>query len=185
MAGGPDEAPHPGADGVDGYQLTNEELQSLNEELQSANEELETAKEEMQSTNEELTTLNAELQTRNAELARVSDDMSNLLAATEIAILFLDRDLRIQRYTPAMLRLVPLIPTDVGRPLTDLATSLFDTDLAAKARAVYESLESQEDTLRDREGRQLRMRIAPYRTIENRIEGVVLTFADVSGMSAS
>ena len=119
---------------------TNEELQSVNEELQSTNEELETSKEELQSTNEELSTVNSELQNKVDELSKSSNDMNNLLAATEIASIFLDTNLRIKRYTPPAANIIKLIQTDIGRPIGDLNTSFPLVDLADRARRVLQDL---------------------------------------------
>src|SRR6185295_5916337 len=119
---------------------TNEELQSTNEELQSTNEELTTSKEEMQSLNEELQTVNTELQAKVDELSRTSNDMKNLLNSTEIATLFLDNDLNVRRFTPQATRIIQLIPGDVGRPITDLASDLLYPELSADAREVLQRL---------------------------------------------
>ncbi len=118
------------------FRSTNEELQSTNEELQSTNEELTTSKEEMQSMNEELQTVNAELQAKVDELSRASDDMKNLLNSTDIATLFLDKDLNVRRFTPQATKIIKLIPADMGRPITDLASDLSYPDLADDAREV-------------------------------------------------
>jgi transcriptional regulator with PAS, ATPase and Fis domain len=158
----------------------NEELQSTNEELQSTNEELTTSKEEMQSMNEELQTLNQELQGKVQELSRASNDMRNLLDSTEIAVLFLDEALNVRRFTPAATTVFKLIESDVGRPLTDLASHLAYPDLCDDAREVLRSLVFKEKTAASRDGRWLRVRIMPYRTIDNRIDGVVITLTTVS-----
>jgi two-component system CheB/CheR fusion protein len=163
--------------------VKNEELQSTNEELQSTNEELTTSKEEMQSMNEELQTLNAELNAKVDDLSRASNDMKNLLDSTAIAVLFLDEDLHVRRFTPQAAKLIRLIPGDVGRPLADLATTLDYPALYDDAREVLRTLVFQETTVDAREGRRFTVRIMPYRTSDNRIDGVVITF--VSGSAAT
>ena len=158
----------------------NEELQSTNEELQSTNEELTTSKEEMQSMNEELQTLNAELQTKLDELSRASNDMKNLLDSTDIATLFLDRDLNVRRFTPQATKIIKLIPADVGRPITDLASELRYPELAEDARTVLRTLATAEKAIGARGGRWFTVRVMPYRTLDDRIDGVVITFADIT-----
>jgi two-component system CheB/CheR fusion protein len=158
----------------------NEELQSTNEELQSTNEELTTSKEEMQSLNEELQTLNAELQAKVDDLSRASDDMKNLLDSTDIATLFLDRDLLVRRFTPRTTHFIKLIPGDVGRPITDLVLDLDYSTLASDVRNVLRSLDSTEKSATASDGRWFTVRIMPYRTMDDRIDGVVITFADIT-----
>jgi two-component system, chemotaxis family, CheB/CheR fusion protein len=158
---------------------TNEELQSTNEELQSANEELETSKEEMQSLNEELSTVNAELQSKVDELSRSNDDMQNLLNSIEIATIFLDGQLKITRYTEQAKRLVNLIQTDVGRPFGDLVSNLAYTELVADCREVLRTLAFKQAEVQTKEGHWYLLRIMPYRTGENIIDGLVLTFVDI------
>jgi two-component system CheB/CheR fusion protein len=158
----------------------NEELQSTNEELQSTNEELTTSKEEMQSLNEELQTVNAELQAKVDELSAASNDMKNLLNSTEIATLFLDGALRVRRFTEQTSRIIKLIPGDVGRPVTDLASDLIYTELAADAGEVLRTLVPIEKPVAAHDGRWFTLRLMPYRTIDNRIDGVVITFADIT-----
>lgn len=158
----------------------NEELQSTNEELQSTNEELTTSKEEMQSLNEELQTVNAELQAKVDELSRASNDMKNLLDSTDIATLFLDRDLNVRRFTHQMTKIIKLIPGDVGRPITDLVSHLDDPALASDVREVLRTLTSTEKPVSAPDGRWFSVRIMPYRTMDDRIEGVVITFADIT-----
>ena len=158
----------------------NEELQSTNEELQSTNEELTTSKEEMQSLNEELQTVNAELQAKVDELTATSSDMKNLLNSTEIATVFLDGALRVRRFTEKATKIISLIPGDMGRPVTDLASDLLYPDLAADAREVLRSLVSVEKLTAARDGRWFAMRLMPYRTMDDRIDGVVITFTDMS-----
>lgn len=161
-------------------QSTNEELQSTNEELQSSNEELETAKEEMQSLNEELQTVNSELQSKVEDLSQTSDDMQNLLNSTDIATLFLDNDLCIKRFTPQATRVIKLIPPDVGRPIGDLVTNLVYDDLETDAWEVLRTLSFKEVEVASADGAWYLMRILPYRTAVNVIDGLVLTFLDIS-----
>jgi two-component system, chemotaxis family, CheB/CheR fusion protein len=160
---------------------TNEELQSMNEELQSTNEELMTSKEEMQSMNEELETLNHELESKLDEHARTSNDMRNLLDSTEIAVLFLDDALNVRRFTPKTTTLFKLIPGDVGRPLADLSSELAYDDLYDDAREVLRTLAFKETLVADRRGRPFRVRVMPYRTADNRIDGLVITLTSVEG----
>jgi two-component system CheB/CheR fusion protein len=162
---------------------TNEELQSTNEELQSANEELETSKEEMQSLNEELQTVNAELQGKVEELSRANNDMKNLLNGTDIATVFLDNELHIKRYTEQAKRVIRLIPTDVGRFIGDLVSTLRYSRLVEDAREVLRSLVFKEAEVQSEEGSRYLMRILPYRTTENVIDGLVLTFVDVTKLT--
>ena len=164
----------------EGLRAANEELQSTNEELQSTNEELTTSKEEMQSLNEELQTLNHELQAKVDELSRTNDDMRNLLDSTEIATLFLDDALRVRRFTAPMTKIVKLIPGDVDRPITDLASELDYSDLVADAREVLRTLLSRERQVTASGERWFSVRIMPYRTLTNRVDGVVITFVDIT-----
>ncbi len=158
----------------------NEELQSTNEELQSTNEELTTSKEEMQSLNEELQTVNSEQIARMDELTRANDDLNNLLNATDIATVFLDGDLRVRRFTTGAIRLFKLIPGDVGRPLTDVASSLRYPELVADVREVLRTLVFSEKQIAAEGDRWFGTRISPYRTVDNRIDGVVMTFLDIT-----
>jgi two-component system CheB/CheR fusion protein len=158
---------------------TNEELQSVNEELQSANEELETSKEELQSTNEELNTVNSELQNKVHELSMSGDDMKNLLASSDIATIFLDTRLCIKRYTPAAARIIKLIPTDIDRPLNDLKTSFPEIDLAQHAKRVLDDLNTLETEIVSEDNVWYQLRAMPYRTTENVIDGVVMTFINI------
>jgi chemotaxis methyl-accepting protein methylase len=162
----------------------NEELQSTNEELQSTNEELTTSKEEMQSLNEELQTVNAELQSKVDELSRTSNDMKNLLDSTDIATLFLDRALRVRRFTPQTTRIIKLISSDIGRPITDLVSNLNYPDLTGDVRQVLDTLVSTEKVVTASSSRWFCVRIMPYRTLDDRIDGVVITFADISAAKA-
>ena len=159
---------------------TNEELQSTNEELQSTNEELTTSKEEMQSMNEELQTVNHELLTKVDELSRSSDDMKNLLNSTDIATLFLDSNLKVRRFTPQTASIFKLIPGDKGRPITDLVSELDYPTLAEDSREVLGSLIFHEKQVSARGDRWFTARIMPYRTQDNRIDGLVITFVDIS-----
>ena len=158
----------------------NEELQSTNEELQSTNEELTTSKEEMQSLNEELQTVNAELQAKVDELTATSSDMKNLLNSTEIATVFLDNSLHVRRFTEQSTKIMKFIPSDVGRPVTDLASDLLYPEMAEDARQVLRKLISIEKSVATRDGRWFAMRLMPYRTLDDRIDGVVITFTDLS-----
>ena len=157
----------------------NEEIQSANEELQSINEEMETAKEELQSTNEELTTVNEELQNRNDELIQLNNDLNNLLSSVNIPIIMLGNDLRIRRFTPVSEKVMNLIPADVGRPITDIKSNLKLQDLRDLIIRVINSLETQETEVEDVNGRWYSMRIRPYRTIDNKIDGVVMVLLDL------
>jgi two-component system CheB/CheR fusion protein len=159
---------------------TNEELQSTNEELQSTNEELTTSKEEMQSMNEELQTVNHELQSKVDELSRANNDMKNLLNSTDIATLFLDGDLLVRRFTTPTASIIKLIPTDAGRPITDIAREIDYPELADDAREVLRTLVFKERLVAGTRDRWFSVRILPYRTLENVIDGVVITFTDAS-----
>lgn len=161
-------------------QSTNEELQSANEELQSTNEELTTSKEEMQSMNEELLTLNAELQTTNEQLATTNDDMRNLLNSSQIPTLFLDNQLRLKRFTAQATRIARLLQSDVGRPITDITWSLRYEHLAIDVKSVLDTLVSIEREVETDDDATYTMRIHPYRTIDDVIDGVVITFMDIS-----
>ena len=158
----------------------NEELQSANEELQSTNEELTTSKEELQSMNEELQTVNAEQHSKMDELARIGNDMNNLFNSTEIITLFLDNSLQIRRFTSGAYKLFKLIPGDVGRRLTDIVTELLYPELADDARGVLQTLFFSEKQVTTIDGRWFTVRIMPYRTMENRIDGVILTFTEIT-----
>ena len=159
---------------------SNEELQSTNEELQSTNEELTTSKEEMQSLNEELQTVNAELQSKVEDLTGLKNDMSNLLNSTQIATIFLDSAMRVRRFTSHAVDLFKLIPGDVGRPLSHVVTELDYPGLRIDAEEVLRTLIFQERQVGTHDGRWYRVRIMPYRTQENLIDGVVITFIDIS-----
>ncbi|MDP9054679.1 MAG: PAS domain-containing protein, partial [Acidobacteriota bacterium] len=159
---------------------SNEELKSANEEYQSTNEELETSKEELQSFNEELLTVNAEISRKSAELDHANSDLQNLLNSTEIATIFLDGDLRIKFFTPAAGTVFRLIPGDTGRQITDLVAQFSDVDLVADIRETLRTLKGRERPLVGMGGRYYLLRVLPYRTVRNVIDGVVLTFTDVT-----
>ena len=159
---------------------TNEELQSTNEELQSTNEELTTSREEMQSLNEELQTVNAEQHSKMDELSRVNNDMRNLLNSTEIVTVFLDNELRIRRFTPGADKLFKLIPGDVGRPLSDIVSDLLYPEMIEEAREVLRTLAFSEKQIATIDGRWLLVRIMPYRTVDDMIAGVVITFGNIT-----
>jgi len=162
---------------------SNEEMQSVNEELQSTNEELETSKEELQSVNEELATVNAELQNTVADLSRANNDMNNLLAGTGIGTIFVDHHLRILRFTPTVTQVINLILTDVGRPVGHIVSNLVGYDsLVADVRAVLDSLTPKEVEVQTQTGAWYLLRIRPYRTLENVIEGAVITFTETTEM---
>lgn len=158
----------------------NEELQSTNEELQSTNEELMTSKEEMQSLNEELQTVNAELMAKVEDYSRVNNDMKNLLNSTDIATLFLDKELNIRRYTDQATKIFKLIKSDIGRPFTDQVSQLLYPDLEEDAQEVLRTLIFIEKQIPTKDGRWYSIRIMPYRTLDDRIDGLVITFIDIS-----
>jgi len=159
---------------------TNEELQSTNEELQSTNEELTTSKEEMQSLNEELQTVNAELLSKVDDFTRVNNDMKNLLNSTDIATLFLDKDLNIRRYTNQATKIFKLIKSDIGRPFTDQVSDLDYPELATDALEVLRTLTFIQKQITTSDGRWFSTRIMPYRTFDDRIDGLVITFFNIS-----
>ena len=167
---------------VEELKSTNEELQSANEELQSTNEEAMTNKEEMQSLNEELMTLNMQYLSKTEELSQAANDMKNLLDATEIATIFLDNDLVIKRFTPRVHRIVPLLPSDVGRPITHFASSLRNENLAQDLRLVLDRLTPVEANIQTNLGEWYAMRVLPYRTLDNYISGAVITFTDITAL---
>jgi len=161
-------------------QSANEELQSTNEELQSANEELTTSKEEMQSMNEELQTVNAEMQTKLDDLALAQSDLKNLLNSTDIAMLFLDKDLNVRRYTERASKIINLRDSDIGRPLSDLTTSLEYPTLQDDALETLRTLVFSEKQILTSDGRWFSVRIMPYRRLDNVIDGAVITFVDIT-----
>ena len=161
---------------------TNEELQSTNEELQSANEELTTSKEEMQSLNEELQTVNAELQSKVDDNSRVTNDMKNLLNSTDIATLFLDKELNIRRYTNQATKIFKLIKSDIGRPFSDQVSELIYPELTEDALEVLRTLIFTVKQIPTKDGRWFSTRIMPYRTFDDRIDGLVITFVNISDL---
>ncbi len=161
-------------------QAANEELQSTNEELQSANEELTTSKEEAQSMNEELQTINSELQTKLDDLALAQSDMQNLLNSTDIATLFLDNQLNVRRFTEQISRVVHLREGDIGRPLSELASTLIYPDLHADVKETLRTLAFTEKQIATTDGHWFSVRIMPYRTLANVIQGAVITFVDIT-----
>lgn len=162
-------------------QSTGEELFSRNEELQLINEELETAKEELQSTNEELTTLNDELSNRNLEMMGLSSDLDNLLTSVQIPIVMVDRTLMVRRATPAARNTFNILPTDIGRRITELRPNIDVPDLENILRDVNETLNMRERTVRDSAGHEYSLRVRPYRTVDNKIDGAVITLVDLEG----
>jgi two-component system CheB/CheR fusion protein len=161
---------------------SNEELHAINEELRSATEELETSKEELHSVNEELTTLNHELKVKVDEVSRANSDLSNVMTSTDIGVLFLDRELNIKRFTERARDLFNVIASDVGRPLAHLTHRLDLNDLSESAATVLQSLRMIERDVRSQDGRRYLARLLPYRSIDDRIEGVVITFVDVTDL---
>jgi two-component system CheB/CheR fusion protein len=160
-------------------QSANEEILSSNEELQSTNEELDTAKEELQSTNEELNTVNEELQGRNEELMHANSDLVNLLASVHIAIVMVAADLRVRRYTPMAEKVLNLIPTDIGRPISDIKPNIDCPDLEGLITEAIDSVTIKEREVQDRNGTWYSLRIRPYKNVENRIDGAVLALFDI------
>jgi len=160
---------------------TNEELMSMNEELQSSNEELETSREELQSINEELETVNAELQENNRLLTRVNSDLKNLFEATDLAVLFLDREFCVRNFTPSTVALFGIRPRDIGRPIADLSSRIDYPDLEADAHKVDETLQPFErEVTVSASGQVFLLRIKPYRTTDNRLDGYVLSFVEIT-----
>jgi two-component system, chemotaxis family, CheB/CheR fusion protein len=160
----------------------NEELQSSNEELQSTNEELTSSKEEMQSLNEELQTVNAELQAKVDEFSRLNNDMKNLLNSTDIATLFLDKELNIRRYTNQATKIFKFIKSDIGRPFTDQVSDLLYPEIEEDAREVLRTLVYIQKQIPGKDGRWFYIRIMPYRTLDDRIDGLVITFVNISDL---
>lgn len=158
---------------------SNEELQAMNEELRSASEELETGKAELQSLNEELTTVNAELKDKVEEISHANSDLQNLMASTRIATLFVDRSMCVKRYTPSLQEIFNIIPTDVGRPLGHLTHNLASNDLVSDVQKVLENLQAKECEVSTKDGRWYILRLLPYRTMDDKITGVVITFTDI------
>ncbi|MFW6095911.1 MAG: PAS domain-containing protein, partial [Bacteroidota bacterium] len=159
---------------------TNEELQSTNEELQSTNEELTTSKEEMQSLNEELQTVNAELQSKINDYIEANNDMKNLLNSTDIATLFLDKELNIRRFTEQLTKLFKLRETDIGRPFTEVVTKLQYPEMTDHAKEVLRTLVYKESAISTNDQQWFKVRIMPYRTVDDHIDGLVITFIDIT-----
>jgi len=170
---------------IEEVRSANEEAQSTNEELQSSNEELQTAKEELQATNEELQTLNAEMDSRNVDLKRLADDLLNLLASLQTPILMLDSALRIRRFTQVSEKLLNLIATDIGRPVSDLQPRIKVPRLQEILRQVVDTLAPHEEEVQDRGGRWYSLRVRPYRTSDNHIDGAVLQLVDIDELKKS
>ena len=171
---------------VEQTRVATEEYQSVNEELQASNEELETAKEEMQSINEELQTLNAELNSKNQGLLQLNSDLHNLMDNTEIAIVFLDQDLRIKTFTPAIANIFPLREGDRGRPLMQIVSNLIDSDVTGDLVKVRRTLTTVEHEIKIKQADTIStwlMRIRPYRTVDSRVDGVVVTFVDINAIA--
>src|SRR5882724_7062204 len=164
---------------------SNEEIESSNEELQSTNEELETSKEELQSTNEELTTLNEELSNRNLEMMQLTNELNNLLASIQMPIVMVDNALTVRRATPAARAAFNILPTDIGRPLSELRPNIDVPDLENVLREVIETLGTRERKVTDKGGRKYSLRVRPYRTTDNKIDGAVLTLVDIDGTKKS
>ncbi|HEY0477341.1 MAG TPA: CheR family methyltransferase, partial [Kofleriaceae bacterium] len=167
---------------VEELKASNEELQAINEELRSATEELETSKEELQSVNEELTTLNHELKLKVDEVSHAHSDLQNLMTSTDIGVVFLDRQLHIKRFTPRVQDLINVIPSDVGRPLAHLTHRLDTDELPELAQSVLQTLRTIEREVASRDHRRYLVRLLPYRSVEDRIGGVVMTFVEVSDL---
>ena len=163
---------------------TNEELQSTNEELQSTNEELETSKEELQSVNEEIVTVNAELQAKIEQLTDIQNDMKNLLDSTNIGTIFLDENLSVKRFTRDAVHVFRLVAPDAGRPLADIKSTIVSGDIVTDAREVLDTMVPREKEVRTTENRWYLTRITPYRTLENVIDGVVITFTDITAIKS-
>ncbi len=166
-------------------QSANEEVQSANEELQSINEELETSKEEIQSSNEELTTVNDELQTRNEELDRANSDLNNLFGSVQMAIVMVWPDLRIRRFTPVAEQLFNLIPADIGRSIGDIQLNLNITNFKALLTEVIQTITVKELEVQDRQGRWYLLRMRPYRTLDNQIDGAIIALVDIDMLKQS
>lgn len=163
----------------------NEEIQSANEELQSTNEELETTKEELQSTNEELQTVNDELQQRNTRLEQTGNDLKNLLNSVSIPLMMLTSDLHIRQFTPPMQKLISVLPSDIGRSISDIRMHLSIDNLEPLLEGVLDTLSTHESEVQDRDGRWYLLRIRPYRTSDNKIEGIVVVLVDIDQLRSS
>ncbi len=167
---------------IEELETANEELRSTSEESQSANEELMSANEELETSREELVIMNSELQGKVMQLSDLSSDMENLLVSTAIGTVFLDSRLNIRRFTPAMTGVFNLIPSDVGRPISDITSKFADYDLSASAREVLRTLQQREAEVQSKEGAWFSIRMLPYRTVDNLIDGVVVSFVDITGV---
>lgn len=167
---------------IEELETANEELKSTNEEMQSTNEELTSTNEELETSREELMTMNSELQSKVIQLSELSSDIENLFASTAVGTVFLDTRLCIRRFTPAMTGIFNLIPSDVGRPISDITSKLADYDLSGAAGDVLKTLQQRETTVQSREGDWFSIRLHPYRTVENVIDGVVITFVDITAL---
>lgn len=165
-------------------QSANEEILSSNEELQSTNEELETAKEELQSANEELSTVNDELRSRNQEVTLINNDLTNLFASIDFAVVIIGSDLSIRRFTPQAQKFLGLIPADVGRPLTNINPTIEIPELQSLALQVMSDLRSVDHQITDRQGMRYQLRILPYRTTDNKIDGAIITIIDISSFTS-
>jgi two-component system CheB/CheR fusion protein len=161
-------------------QTANEEILSSNEELQSTNEEMETAREELQSANEELTTVNDELRNRNAEITQINNDLINLLASIDIAVIMIGSDLTIRRFTPKAQKFLGLINGDIGRPLSNINPTIEIADLQDMVQQVVADFRPLERELTDRKGVHFQFKILPYRTLDNKIDGAVITIVDIT-----
>jgi two-component system CheB/CheR fusion protein len=166
-------------------QSANEEILSSNEELQSTNEELETAKEELQSANEELTTVNDELHGRNLEITQVNTDLTNLFGSIEIAVVMIGSDMMVRRFTPEAQKFLGLISTDVGRPLLNIHSSTEVLDFEALVKQVLSTMKPINKELLDRDKNRYLVRIIPCRTLENKIDGAVITIIPVAVRNAA
>jgi two-component system CheB/CheR fusion protein len=161
-------------------QSANEEILSSNEELQSTNEEMETAKEELQSANEELTTVNDELRSRNQEITTINNDLTNLLSSIDIAVIMIGSDLTIRRFTPKAQKFLGLIHADVGRALSNINPTIEIAGLMSMVQQVMADLRTMETELTDRNGIHYQFKVLPYRTVENKIDGAVITIVDIA-----
>src|SRR5205807_1178649 len=166
-------------------QSANEEILSSNEELQSTNEELETAKEELQSANEELSTVNDELRSRNLEVTQINNDLTNLFASIDFAVIIVGSDLSIRRFTPAAQKFLGLIPSDIGRPLTNINPTIEIPDLQSLLLQVMSTLHQVDRQIAGRQGARYQLRIIPYRTVENRIDGAIITIIDATSFASA
>lgn len=166
-------------------QSANEEILSSNEELQSTNEELETAKEELQSANEELTTVNDELRNRNVEVTQANNDLTNLFASIDVAVIMIDRDLTIRRFTPEAQKFLGLIPADIGRPLLNINPTIEIPDFQTMVLTVMSTFHPVEKEIHSRDGARYQLRILPYHTSEDHIDGAVITIIAISSPTAS